>query len=77
MSEKVSLIYNGEYPVNFRSPEVMKFNVSKGDLIEGVSRETYDNELKNDPRYSLVSEKPLMKNKFSNKLEKPTESEGK
>ena len=77
MSEKVSIIYNGDSPVNFRCPEVMKFDVRKGDLIEGVSRETYDNELKNDPRYSLVSEKPAQKEKLINKMQRPTESEGK
>lgn len=77
MSEKINLIYNGNEPVNFRAPGVMKFNLRNGDLIEGVLRETYETELKNDPRYSIVSEKPTQKEKLVNKMQKPTESEGK
>lgn len=77
MSEKVSVKFNGGIPssINFRCPGVFKTNVKAGDIIEGVSKEIYDSELKDDPRFSLVGEKPLDK-KSTNKKEKQTSTEG-
>lgn len=74
MTEKVSLIYKGATPIIFRAPGVLQ-NVNQGDLIEGVSRETYNAELKDDPRYAILSEKPAIKGKTTNKIQQSTESE--
>lgn len=74
--EKVSVIYKGFDSVNFRCPGVFKANVKPGDIIENVPRETYDAEMKDDPRYSLVVEKASVKGKSANKIQQSTESEG-
>ena len=74
MTDNVSLIYKGESPIIFRAPGVLK-NVNQGDLIENVSRATYEAELKDDPRYSVVSEKPAFVGKVKNKTQQSTESE--
>jgi hypothetical protein len=74
MSETVSLIYKGVTPIIFRAPGVLK-NVNQGDLIENVSRATYEAELKDDPRYAVVSEKPASKLVSKNKTQQSTESE--
>ena len=77
MSEKVSVKFNGGIPsgINFRCPGVFKTNVKAGDIIEGIPKDVYDNELKGDSRFSLVGEKPSEK-KATNKKEKETSTEG-
>ena len=77
MAEKVNVIYKGDDSINFRCPGVFKANVQPGDVIENIPLETYEAEMKQDSRYALVSEKPQVKGKSVNKMEKQSESEDK
>lgn len=75
MSDKVKIKYNGgtDGSIHFKCPGVLAHNVNPGDIISGVPKEVYEAELKDDPRFSLVSEKSET---FSNKKEKQTFSKG-
>jgi len=77
MDNKVNVKFVGgvEDSIFFQCPSVSPREVKKGDIIEGVPRETYEKELKNNFKYQLVSEKPQAKGKILNKLEKESEAE--
>lgn len=75
--DTVKVIYKGFDSVNFRCPGVFKANVKPGDIIEGIPADVYERDIKNDDRYSLVSEKTSVKGKSINKMEQQSESEEK
>ena len=75
MGEKINVKFNGglEGSIHFSAPGVSARNVNKGDIIQGIPKEVYEAEMKDDPRFSLIVEKSET---FSNKKEKQTFSKG-
>ena len=77
MNDKVNVKFVGgvEDSIFFQCPGVSPREVKKGDIIEGVPRETYEKEMKNNFKYQTVGEKSTAKGKILNKLEKESEAE--
>ena len=77
MAEKVNVKFNGgvEGSIHFQCPGVSARNINPGDIISNIPKEVYESDLKNDPRYTLVTEK-TKEEIMTNKKEKQTFSKG-
>ncbi len=75
MGEKVKVKFNGglEGSIHFQCPGVTVRNINAGDIISNIPKEVYEADLKNDPRYSLITEKS---ESLLNKKEAATFSKG-